>query len=135
MEFILRNVQHLPFGQQSESDTSSTLDSYTTARDMHTVPMMQSVAQTSNAQQMPQNPEVQLTTPTSLASLHLTSPPAAAYDFQSLEITNLANFLTSALQNMRNDSIRKKALINIQQSILQYATEDLQSQINGAQND
>lgn len=96
--------------------------------------MMQSTPHTSKALQMPQNPDDrQLFAPTS--SMRLVSPPTAAHDFQSMEISNLANFLTSALQNMRNESIRKKAVINIQQSILQYATEDLQSQIDGTNKD
>lgn len=127
----VRSVQQLQFDQQSTSDTCSTIDSFTTGRDMHTVPLTQSTAQTHDASRMPQKPEVLPTVPAPFPSLRLDSPPTAAYDFQSLEIANLANFLTSALQNMRNETIRKKALINIQQSILQYATEDLQSQIDG----
>lgn len=122
----VRNIQHLPFDQQSiTSNTCASFDNYTTTRDIHTVPLMQSPTQ------IPRNPDVQQT----MSSLRLVSPPAAAHDVQSLEIMNLASFLTSALQNMRSDTIRKKALIHIQQSILQYASEDLQSQINGTKND
>lgn len=129
----VRGVQHLPFDQQSTSDTCSTHESFAIGRNKPTVPMMQSTPHASNAQQMPQNPDVLLFATTS--PLQSASPPTATPDFQSNEITSLANFLTSALQNMRNESIRKKAVINIQQSILQYATEDLQSQIDGTNRD
>lgn len=103
---------------------------------------IRTTAQMFDTQQMPQIPQIHLTStsPSSTPSQQQlpsvsSSISTPSYDPQSLEITNLANLLTSALKNMHDESIRKKALINIQRSILQYATEDLQSQIRNGTKD
>lgn len=128
------DVQHLPFDRADAGGTAP--ESYATGRDVHTVPMMQSSAPLSDTQQIPQFPEIQMmpSPPLSTTSYQLAASSTATYNAQ-LQIMNLAGFLTSALLNIRNESIRKKAVINIQQSILQFANEDLQSQIDGASND
>lgn len=45
------------------------------------------------------------------------------------DVINVSNLMVSALRNIRNDSIRKQALIDIQQSILKYLADDLNAQM------
>lgn len=139
----VRNVQHSPIDRTAAIDRASAsrsmFESDETGRDIHSVPMMRSSAQTPDTQQMPQIPELQMKSspPSSTSSFQLasSSSSSAPYNVHSHEIMNLAGFLTSALTNMRNESIRKRAAIKIQQSILQFANEDLQSQIDDTKND
>lgn len=79
-------------------------------------------------QQQPQpQPQPPSTLPPLISSTHTNNI--------SSEITNLANFMITALQAMRNDKVRMKALFNIHKTILQFSAEDLQMQLGNRNNE
>lgn len=58
----------------------------------------------------------------------VSSIPSSDTTLRSNEVKNLANFMTSAIENIRNDEIRRKTLFDIQKTILYYSNKDLQLQ-------
>lgn len=58
---------------------------------------------------------------------HSVFPPWTATT--SPEILNVAQFMISAVQNMRDEANRKQALLDIQQVVLQHSAKDLRSQL------
>lgn len=102
-------------------------------------PMIQQMIQ--HVPQMPMQEQLEqhhyhppLMTPMEQMSLLHALPPS--YNaVRSVEITNLANFMTYAIENIRSDEIRKKALFDIQKRILQFSADDLRLQLENRGND